>query len=340
MTINWYNFEVFFVDYLDGRLSSSLVAELLMFLDQNADLKEEVEGIQDAVLIGETITYPDKSNLKKKSFLKNGIDDEFDYLCIASVEGILTVNERDTLEKIIREDPNKKIHYLTFQKAIINPDATITFPSKSRLKRTSLILNHPSKRRQLISIAATAAFIVGVYTTVQLMVSEPVENYSKVSIAEPTISAVKTITDEVQNKVASTNKTIVRITPEQVILSENNKVIPLSPSARINIEEFIPNIIHRIEIKEISVQENHQPELLAQIVAKYNSTKPAPTDHLYTQQEFSKNGKRAREVGVFEIIQYGVQSFGKLIGNDINLDASKDNKRLASNQTLWHFLLL
>ena len=325
MTINRHNYEEFLVDYLDGRLNPSLVAELLVFLDQNPDVKDELDGLQDVVLIGETIAYPNKSTLKKKSFLKNGIDDEFEYLCIASAEDILSQDERATLEKIIQEEPNKQFHYLIFQKTIINPDLSITFPAKSRLKRASLVPIRLSTLRRAISIAASVAIIIGGYTIGTLMLNNnPSDNYFKPNIAESTIPVVKTTTTEVQNKVASTNEKPIRTIPNQENISEKNEAVSTQKSARINIEESIPNIIRSIEIKEISIQENPQPEQLAEFVAKYATAYQVPNN--YTQQESNVKGNRAKEVGVFEIIQYGVQSFGKLIGSDINLKANKDKK--------------
>lgn len=325
MTINRHNFEVFLVDHLDGRLSPSLVAELMVFLDQNPDLKEAFDGLQDAVLVGEPIAYPNKSSLKKKSFLKDGIDDEFEYLCIASVEGIITPNEKEALERII-QDPNKQAHYLAFQKAIVNPDQAITYPTKSRLKRTLVIPIRRSTLRQSIRIAATIALLIGVYTMGKIMVSNsPLDSYSKANMAESAVNSIETTTEEAQ-KAKSTKGKLIRITSDQATNSENKKTVSAQKSARINIEESIPNIIRRIDLKEISIQERAQPKQLAQIVAKYTLTNQVLLDHQYVQQESNKTGNGARGVGVFEIIQFGVQSFGKLIGSDINLKANKDSE--------------
>ncbi len=326
MTITRHNYEVFLVDYLDGRLNPSLVAELLVFLDLNPEIKEELDGLQDAVLIGETIPYPDRSNLKKKSFLKNGIDDEFEYLSIASAEGIITQSEKEALESILQEDPKKQILHLTFQKAIVNPDKTTIYALKSRLKRTSLIPIRVSTFRQSISIAATIALVIGVYTISKLMVNnDSLNKYSKATIAESTTTPAITTTNEVQNNIAPLKVEPIRTKPDQEFIGDNKKTISTPKIVRINIEESIPNIIHRIDFSEPAIPENPQTEQLAEIASKYALVNRVSNEQ-FAQQESSNRRNDAKEIGVFEIIQYGVQSFGKLIGSDINLKANKDEK--------------
>ena len=51
MKINRNNYEMYFIDYLDGVLSPDLVSELLLFLDENPDLKEELSDL-DALRCG------------------------------------------------------------------------------------------------------------------------------------------------------------------------------------------------------------------------------------------------------------------------------------------------
>ena len=42
MKINRNNYEVFFMDYLDGNLDESVVNDFIEFLQKNPDLKEEL----------------------------------------------------------------------------------------------------------------------------------------------------------------------------------------------------------------------------------------------------------------------------------------------------------
>ena len=323
MTLNRQNYEVFLVDYLDGKLTPSLVAELMTFLDHNPDIKDELDGLEDAVLVNETIAYPDKSTLKKKSFLKNGIDNEFEYLCIASVEGIITHDEKFALERIVQENADKQNHLLTFQKAKVTPNTAIAYPAKSRLKRTSLIPIRYSTLKLSISVAATITLLIGIYTIDKFMVnSNQINNHSTSTIAESTIPTVNKIDNEVQNSVVSTIEKTATISPEKTITVKSVLANKEVKSTRLNIEESIPNFIHRIDLKNEPIQDSPQQEQLAKLAAQYASANQIPIDQLYAQQE---SGTR-KELGIFEVIQFGVKSFGKLVGKDINLKAEKDRK--------------
>lgn len=321
MIINRLNYEVFLVDYLDGKLNPSLTAELLLFLDQNPDIKNDLDGIQDAVLISENTVFPNKSTLKKKSFLKDGIDNEFEYLCIASVEGVLTKSENDSFKNILKADQLKQDQFIVFQKSIVRPNTAITYSAKQDLKRTPIIPIRYSNLRLSISIAASISLVVGVYTMGNLMISNtPLENFATSNLASTT-SPVKNTSVVATNESAPESKKVVNINPERKIINTPTLAHKQEIRPRINMEESIPNMVHRIDLKELPNENLQDQEQLMQIAAKYGATNQVLIEKLIAQQEIA-----TRESGTFEAIQYGVRSFGKIIGRNIKLDANKDKK--------------
>jgi hypothetical protein len=50
MSINRNNYETYLIDYLDGTLHPNEVAEVLLFLEQHADIKQEFEAMGGVVL--------------------------------------------------------------------------------------------------------------------------------------------------------------------------------------------------------------------------------------------------------------------------------------------------
>ena len=65
--INRSNYEVWFIDYADGQLSPEQVAELLLFLEENPDLKNEFTLFEQVELPVDTVEFPFKKSLKKKN---------------------------------------------------------------------------------------------------------------------------------------------------------------------------------------------------------------------------------------------------------------------------------
>lgn len=317
MIINRLNYEIYLVDYLDGKLNASQVDELLLFLDQNLDIKEAFEGMEDAVLIADTAIYPDKSSLKKKSFLKDGIDNEFDYLCIASVEGILSNNEKTLFEKSLQGDTIKQSAYKNFQKTKIQPQAAIQYNNKSHLKRTAIIPIRYSYFRASISVAATVTLLLGVYTIGKLVIKEtPIE---KTTIIAETIgtSSQNLSTIEIKKPVAVFEKHTATIAQQQAIPNVKNNGSIQDSQPLINREEYIPNPLKRKKPQPLKTEIDPQPEELAQIVNSLYPEREIFDEQLLAQQDKS---------GTFEAIQNGVKFLGKIIGRDIKLDANKDEK--------------
>ncbi len=64
--INRNNYELHIIDYLDGNLNHQQVEDLLLFLDQNHDIKEEFELLDNEPIIAENkISFKGKESLKK-----------------------------------------------------------------------------------------------------------------------------------------------------------------------------------------------------------------------------------------------------------------------------------
>lgn len=317
MTINRLNYEIYLIDYLDGKLTTSQVDELLLFLDQNPDIKEEFEGMEDAVLVAETSVYPNKTSLKKKSFLKDGVDNEFDYLCIAAVEGILSNGEKLAFEKSIQGHLIKQSAYKNYQIAKVRPQSGIQYNNKSHLKRTSVIPIRYSYLRASISIAATITLLLGVYTIGRLVIEDNlIENKTiiaeSISISEQNLSPL-----EIKQPVAIFESHLINEIQQNSTVPTNSEVSIQGDENRINREEYIPNPIKRKKIQQFETEIDPQTEYLAQIVSKLNPPKEVNVEQLLAQH---------KEPSTIETVQNGLKALSKLIGRDINLEAKKDEK--------------
>ncbi|KXK46137.1 MAG: hypothetical protein UZ10_BCD003001461 [Bacteroidetes bacterium OLB10] len=64
--INRENYEIWFIDYFDGKLSPEQTAELLLFLEENGDLKLEFDSFSNITLPEQDVKFENKMSLKKK----------------------------------------------------------------------------------------------------------------------------------------------------------------------------------------------------------------------------------------------------------------------------------
>lgn len=325
MTINRHNYEMFLIDYLDGKLNPLLVAELMDFLEQNPAIKEELEGLQDAVLVGETTEYPNKSDLKKKSFLKNGIDNEFEYLCISSVEGSLSDEEKVTLDRIIENNIEKRNEFEAFKKSVVEPDQALVFKNKSQLKRTKIVPFRYSTLKLTIGVAASITLLLGIYSIGKMLTHvNPADEISPLQIASSELQINSSVTVKKTSPSTIININAISGKKEKKYKEPlKDSIVENSNKAK---EEFIPNRISGLEPKEILLSQTPQIERIAIKTTNYINTSDILNEHLYAMQENNVSSSNTKEIGVFEIIQYGVQKFGRLIGKDIKLNAKKDKK--------------
>lgn len=132
--INKNNYEAFFLDYHEGNLSPQQVADLLLFVEQHPELKEEFESFENVTLDDlSAIRFEDKFSLKKEISTLN----KEEYF-IKSVENTLTPAEKTLLDNFTKQHPQFLVDLQLFQKTIVSADSTITFENKEALKRAAI----------------------------------------------------------------------------------------------------------------------------------------------------------------------------------------------------------
>ncbi|MFO8055101.1 MAG: hypothetical protein R6U19_08090 [Bacteroidales bacterium] len=144
MNINRNNYETFMIDYLDGKLTPGQVAEVLLFLEQNPDIKQEVEGLHESSLppaeTTENAVFEDKAALKHisatpdKSINRQNYESWF----IAAVEGTLTREEEFELNRFLTKNEALEQSYRQFMATKLKPEPTLVFKEKQQLKAIAI----------------------------------------------------------------------------------------------------------------------------------------------------------------------------------------------------------
>ena len=132
MKITRENYEIWFLDYLEGNLDHERTDEVRLFMFQNADLAEEFEDLSPALHQDLSVHFPEKDSLKRESF------DDPEYLetaAIAAIEGDLPVDERVQFENWLNKNPARRGFLQEFSATKMHPDLSVHFPGKDGLKR-------------------------------------------------------------------------------------------------------------------------------------------------------------------------------------------------------------
>lgn len=158
------NYEVYFIDYIDGNLAADRIDDFLEFLKQNPDLKDELQlAAQDPLrLPDETISYRGKDSLLKNELTGSSA---FDYRAIAWMEGDLTGEEKAGFEKELQDDLQKQNAFNLIKCLRLRPQPAISFPGKSSLlkNRSRGFLIWPARIAAILALGLlTWAIIPGV----------------------------------------------------------------------------------------------------------------------------------------------------------------------------------
>ena len=204
MKIDRSNYEIWFIDSLDGNLDSHQTDELTLFLNENPDLKEEFNELHLATVEPISKPFPLKEKLKK---LPSDItQSQFEYLCVAYLENDLTIEQESELFDIITNESEKKKTFNLIQKTRVVPPS-VNFKYKNRLIRRT------AKEKIIwfstigLSAAAVVSFIITTYLASPDNIPSDITRLSVIS-----------------NDVLNTNSHPSEIIPDK--LAEEAQVVP------------------------------------------------------------------------------------------------------------------
>ncbi|MFT3825874.1 MAG: hypothetical protein QM731_18285 [Chitinophagaceae bacterium] len=160
MNINRHNYEEFFLMYVDNELTPAERTAVEMFINENPDLRAELEMFQDTVMQPEEkISFGNIQSLLKKEEPAGAISDsncEEHFVLYGDNE--LNNKEKDLVEQFVYRNPQHQASFELIQQARLTPDNSIVFPDKSVLYR------HEKGERVIVMrwfrVAAAAAVIL------------------------------------------------------------------------------------------------------------------------------------------------------------------------------------
>jgi len=157
--INRHNYEEFFLLYADNELNAQQRAAVELFVQQNADMAEELETFMQMKLQPEEdIIFPDKQGLYKTTDVEININNYGEFFLLY-IDRELSTKDRDKVEKFVLQHPQLQDEFTLLKQTVLQPEA-IVFTGKNSLYR-----QEESKRViPLFSFtrAAVAAAVIGI----------------------------------------------------------------------------------------------------------------------------------------------------------------------------------
>ncbi len=163
MKITRHNYEEYFILYLDNELSSEDRSRVELFVQENPDLKEELNLLMQSQLVPDSsICFDQKEQLLRSSGTNTINTANYEDWLLLYTDNELSVDQRRVVEQFIASHPAIKTELDILQKTKLQPE-TIVFPHKETLYRREekvRVVAFQWKR-----IAAAAALLLAVSTT-------------------------------------------------------------------------------------------------------------------------------------------------------------------------------
>jgi hypothetical protein len=126
------NYEIWLIDWLDGRLNDQQVELLRLFLDENPDLKKEAESLSLSTLQPSPVTFENKHKLKKSPADLDRT--QLEYLAVAWLENDLNEQQANELRHALELNPENRKLFDSIQKIKLVP-RKVEYNYKTRLKK-------------------------------------------------------------------------------------------------------------------------------------------------------------------------------------------------------------
>ncbi len=208
MKINRKNHEAYFLDYRDNNLSAEQVAELMIFLEGNPDLKASFEAYEKIELEADnSIKFIAKENLKKSHFIPtyNINESNYEEVMVAKLEGDLTDEEKIELKAFMELNSIVKLEYNLYRSTFLKPDPNIFYPNKESLKKKGLFVIYRTQLVYGLSIAASVIILLGVYLGFlkqpqEQSIESRVSDLNEIKIIQPDILVTESTITKIPEK--------------------------------------------------------------------------------------------------------------------------------------------
>lgn len=324
------NYEIFFLDYLEGNLDPLKTEELFSFLLLHPDLKNELDNFEIITLDKYDKKFENKEILKKFNFSDEVDDFNFEQFCIAFIEEDLNAQQKNGFINYLISHPEKERILDQYKRTRLNSDSSIVYFGKDKLKKGSrgglIVLKRLAFAASLLLVAGLSFFLItGEESEKSPLISENQNSTGAISSGHQDSSVPAIESHENASEVVSVYRNVIDV--NELVLYEESS------------EEKIK--VDRIDLKPIL---NRKPDLgkhagEAVLFASITKTDIDPYDDNAPRDLLSGLRRNIDEFGasmdtdgidgsgrltIWDIADAGINAFSKLTGADVRVNKKKD----------------
>ena len=223
------NYEIYFMDYMDGNLSARERAEVEAFLLVHPDLRELLEGMN-----GVWLEVPVEVFDKKEEIKRTVREREIEYYAIATAEGVITGEEQTWVDGNVDKDVFER-EVEMYAKVKVKPDPICRFEGKVGVYRKSGAVLFVKRYAAIAAVVALGG-VVAIYSTrkeefsmedlpMTVVKTETILLPEPEAIVEPKIERVQFMKREVE--AGETVVVVERVIPPDAIELKKQLKVPV-----------------------------------------------------------------------------------------------------------------
>ena len=171
MNITRHNYEEYFILYMDNELGSEDRRQVELFVQENADLKEELDWLLQSRLVpDDSFVFDNKEQLMKTSGAESISTTSYEEWLLLYTDNELTAEQKTAVEKFVGDHPAIQEELALLQKTRLLPEQAIVFPNKETLHRKEEKVRVIAIQWRKIAVAA--ALLLAVATTAFLIINK------------------------------------------------------------------------------------------------------------------------------------------------------------------------
>ena len=223
------NYEIYFMEYMDGNLSARERAEVEAFLLVHPDLRELLDGMNEVWL-----EVPVEVFDKKEEIKRTVREREIEYYAIATAEGVITGEEQTWVDGNVDKDVFER-EVEMYAKVKVKPDPICRFEGKVGVYRKSGAVLFVKRYAAIAAVVALGG-VVAIYSTrkeefsmedlpMTVVKTETILLPEPEAIVEPKIERVQFMKREVE--AGETVVVVERVIPPDAIELKKQLKVPV-----------------------------------------------------------------------------------------------------------------
>ena len=227
MKINRHNYETFFLLYADNELSAEERKIVDGFVQDNPDLKPELESIIETILPTEDIVFPAAGNLYREEITLDQLQEDL----LMHLDDELDETAKKEVEFKIKTDGQVEKEWKLWQQTKLDSRDKIIFSDKQRLYRYE---KRGVVQMRMYRMAAAAVLLIGMFTAISVITNDKPQDNSVAKTGKNNAVENRGVGNIATNPV---DKTPVATADEQAEAANNSVagVIPVKDNSRLNV---------------------------------------------------------------------------------------------------------